>query len=338
MIPRKPDEDGEADIDSADEALLDMLGLSSLNVADDHDDDCHPDPQKLTSSEISILVESNQLSKDYVTNSVCIFPPELSMRSEHMRKITDELVWGGEKMQADRTYETIQVYNNGAIEQRRTLTRLENFVDSHKAWKQLCHGYLRDTVSTILGRRMVLYKEKLNLKPPGGSGFAPHLDSPSLKVALKEDGPQTFVTVMVAIDDMTEQNGCLRICKGTWNEDKHVELIEPEMDGNPDAGGRAGAIEDAIAENLSFDNIVCKGGSIVAFNGWAPHRSAPNMSPFSRRAVFLTYNPESEGEFRERYYAKMDGMRNAWRFGLANHQQQLEDEMIESNALATVPK
>ena len=147
-----------------------------------------------------------------------------------------------------------------------------------------------------------------------------------------------FDTLLV--DDMTEQNGCLRICKGTWNEENHVEVIEPEMGGSPDAGGRAGAIEDAVAENLSFENIVCKGGSIVAFNGWAPHRSASNTSPFSRRAVFLTYNPASEGDFRERYYTKMDEMRNAWResVGLANRQQQLEDEIFESDALTTVPK
>eukprot|EP00526_Cylindrotheca_closterium_P018737 CAMPEP_0113645198 /NCGR_PEP_ID=MMETSP0017_2-20120614/23808_1 /TAXON_ID=2856 /ORGANISM="Cylindrotheca closterium" /LENGTH=363 /DNA_ID=CAMNT_0000556889 /DNA_START=7 /DNA_END=1098 /DNA_ORIENTATION=+ /assembly_acc=CAM_ASM_000147 len=336
------DEDDEADIDSADEALLDMLGLASLDVADDPaaDDDGHPDPQKLTSSEISILVESNQLSKEYASNSFCIFPAELSIRSEHMRKITDELVWGGDRMQADRTHETIQVYKNGAMEHRRTLTRLENFVDCHKEWKQLCRGYLCDIVSAALGQRMVLYKEKLNLKPAGGSGFAPHLDSPSLKVALGENGPQNFVTVMVAIDDMTEQNGCLRICKGPWNEENHVEVIEPEKDGNPDAGGRAGAIEDPTAENLSFANIVCKGGSIVAFNGWAPHRSASNKSPFSRRAVFLTYNPASEGDFREQYYRRMDEMRNEWResVGLANRQQQLEDEKFESCALATVPK
>lgn len=138
---------------------------------------------------------------------------------------------------------------------------------------------------------------------------------------------------------MTEQNGCLRICKGPWNEVHHVKVIEPDNTDNPDAGGRAGAIEYQIAENLSFDNIACKGGSIVAFNGWAPHRSASNKSPFSRRAVFLTYNPASEGDFHERYYNKMDELRTAWResVGLANRQQQLQDEKFESDALATVP-
>lgn len=139
---------------------------------------------------------------------------------------------------------------------------------------------------------------------------------------------------------MTEQNGCLLVCKGSWNEQNHVQVVEPEKGGNPDAGGRAGAIEEPVAKELSFDSITCKGGTVVAFNGWVPHRSAPNASPFPRRAVFLTFNPACEGDHRGRYYAKMDELRNCWResVGLANRQQQLEDEKLESDALATVPK
>ena len=139
---------------------------------------------------------------------------------------------------------------------------------------------------------------------------------------------------------MTSQNGCLRICKGAWSEDNHVQVIEPEENGNPDAGGRAGAIESDIADKLSFENLTCKGGTVAVFNGWAPHRSAANTSPFPRRAVFLTYNPASEGDFRKRYYERMERLRNDWResVGLANRQQQLEDERMEMEALATIPK
>jgi hypothetical protein len=118
-----------------------------------------------------------------------------------------------------------------------------------------------------------------------------------------------------------------------------VDVVQPEENGNPDAGGRAGAIEGPVAEDLLFDDLVCKGGSIVAFNGWAPHRSAGNKSPFPRRAVFLTYNAASEGDFHERYYARMEELRNGFResVGLAKRQQQLEDENNESDALETVP-
>ena len=85
-------------------------------------------------------------------------------------------------------------------------------------------------------------------------------------MALGKNGPQNFVTVMVAIDNMTSDNGCLRIAQGEWSESIHCELV-PASDDNPDAGGRAGAIPVHVAELFDFVNIVCQGGDIVAFNG-----------------------------------------------------------------------
>ena len=208
--------------------------------------------------------------------------------------------------------------------------------------QQLCHTYLPQLLFVLFGSNQpqVLYKEKLNLKPPGGSGFAPHLDTPSLRIALGKEGPQDFITVMVAIDDMTIENGCLRICPGNWSEDNHVKVIEPEQDGNPDAGGRAGAIPLEIAEPLEFVDIQVKAGTIVAFNGWAPHRSKANASPYQpRRAVFLTYNPQEQGDFHKLYYDTMAAKRQAWRqsVGLCQTQEDL-DAKAELDALNTIPK
>jgi hypothetical protein len=78
----------------------------------------------------------------------------------------------------------------------------------------------------------------------------------------------------------------------------------------------------------------------VAFNGWVPHRSAANSSSFPRRAVFLTYNPASEGDYHERYYQRMEELINGWRdrVGLSGRRQLTADEQFELDALATVPK
>ncbi|KAL3912418.1 MAG: hypothetical protein SGILL_006893 [Bacillariaceae sp.] len=345
----KKDDNNSDDVSSvsSDEALLEMLGLSSLKDVATVSDETDANTQKHQSPLPSISEEQLQklaapLHQQYLNESVCIFPPECSIPADHMRKLTDELVWGGPSIQADKTYENIKILktNTGEIEHRRTLTRLEHFVDAHEGWSVLCHEYLQRLVSAALGTEMMLYKEKLNLKPPGGSGFAPHLDSPSLRVALGADGPQTFCTVMVAIDDMTMDNGCLRISKGNWSEENHCQVVQPEKDGDPDAGGRAGAIPLDVADCMTFNDVIVKGGTIVCFNGWAPHRSAANASPFPRRAVFLTYNPKKEGDFHKAYYANMQKLRDEWRekLGLANRQQRLEDEKLEQEALATVPK
>jgi len=304
-------------INSADEALSEMLGIGldifvSLNETETiqeastlKNDLCTEIPQ-ISSKEIENIVNgSNQLGKLYRDEAICLFPRELSIPSKLMRRITDELVHGSSKYPSDKSYEKIKFIPNGdtQIHERRELTRFENFVSNHESWRDLCNGYLAKCVSAICGEEMILYKEKLNLKPPGGSGFAPHLDSPSLRIALGDEGPTTFVTVMIAIDDMNEKNGCLKLCKGPWTEENHAEVVEPEEEGDPDAGGRAGAIKSA--NKLEFNPIIFKGGDFAAFNGWAPHRSSANTSPFSRRAVFLTYNPAREGDFHDLYYRKM---------------------------------
>jgi hypothetical protein len=347
MTTMTVDDDDAETTDSADEALCEILGITSLgDVSAEEVNGCLKKKQTLEdvvvgTSDDFIDRYCQGLKEEYESSSFCIFPDELSIPATITRRLTDELVWGGESVQADRTYETITVRKDGDVQvPRRTLTRLENFETHHAGWNDLCSNYIRRCVSAALGVNVTLYKTKLNLKPPGGSGFAPHLDTPSLRVALGDQGPRTFVTVMIAIDSMTVDNGCLRIARGRWNEETAVETIRPEPGGNPDAGGRAGAIPPEVANQLEFEDICCSSGTIVAFSGWAPHRSGPNQSNFPRRAVFLTYNPVAEGDFHEAYYAKMLQLRNDWKakVGLTSNKVLNEDEQRELNALATIPR
>ena len=325
----------------------------------------------------------------YEKESVFIFPPERSIPADYIRRLADELMTEKlnddhddgvghdddddddddvqqqqqqQQQAVDKSYETVHVVVVRREEEDeeeevrrpvRVLTRLEHFVDGHPGWSELCHTHLRELVSETLGIEMVLYKEKLNVKPPGGSGYAPHLDAPSLRIAFGEHGPRTFCTVMVAIDDMTELNGCLRICKGEWNEDRRVRTIDPAASsssssssdggtdddddvGNPDGGGRGGAIHPDVARALVFEPLPCESGTIAVFNGWAPHRSSSNASQFSRRAVFLTYNPKEEGDYHARYYERMTDMRREWRDKAERRYR--EDARSELEALSTIPK
>lgn len=325
------DEYEEVSVGSADEALFELLGLESKDLPTDNDERVHAvksldDLLSISDEYIQEIVQKHKLTEVYHKDSLCILPEELSIPADIMRRLADEIVFGQNDL-IDRTHETI----GGERKQ----TRLENFVNAHKGWHDICHNYLRRCISAILQEPQVLYKEKLNLKPKGGNGFAPHLDTPSLRIALGEDGPQHFITVMVAIDNMTRDNGCLRICKGDWNASNSVSVVQPEVDGNPDAGGRAGAIPLDVANKLEYENLICKGGTIVAFGGFAPHRSGVNQSAFARRAVFLTYNPALEGDFHDVYYRKMQEKRDNWRrsVGLLTR-----DEQRELDALETVPQ
>ena len=285
----------------------------------------------------------------YEKESVCLFPPERSVPAEYIRRLADELTHGGPDVRADKSYETVRARREGEgggeVRHGRVLTRLEHFVDAHPGWSDLCHTHLRELASEVSGVEMVLYKEKLNVKPPGGSGYAPHLDTPSLRIAFGENGPRTFCTVMVAIDDMTELNGCLRICRGEWSEDRRVRTIDPASPpdddddddvGNPDGGGRGGAVHPDVASALVFEPLPCESGTVAVFNGWAPHRSSANASQLPRRAVFLTYNPKEEGDYHAMYYERMTDMRREWREN--SDRRYREDARTELLALSTIPK
>ena len=367
MESKQEDFETNSETDSADLALLEMLGIASFEASSDKalqipnlietlsggqplvlqndtfsQEIRREDVEKVINQSCENHEEGQSSIHSYDDDSVYIFPSEVSIPSCIMRRITDELIYGSSKYSADRSYETIHYVKNGEMGTRRELTRLENFVMNHPVWRDLCFNYIAPCISALMGEDMILFKEKLNLKPPGGSGFAPHLDTPSLRVALGDDGPQTFVTVMIAIDDMNVQNGCLKICKGPWSEHNHCEIMEPEgNNNNPDAEGRKGAIPSDVADHQHYDDIIVKGGCIVAFNGFAPHRSVANTSPFPRRAVFLTYNPKAEGDFHELYYQRMNKLRNDYRNQTKQKSRSKEGHEIDDSelaALATIPR
>jgi hypothetical protein len=301
----------------------------------------------LSESAIQDLLENDNAQEKYKSEGVYKFPRECGLSPLLLHRLTEQLRLSPPDsvlFESDKTYETI-----GGI---RSLTRLENFVRSkpiHQennvisgvSWYEVCHEYAgRQLVSSLYQKPMVLYKEKLNFKPPnGGKGFAPHLDAPSLGLLWdqsREEGPRTFATVMIAIDKMTKQNGCLRVVRGPWSADSHVPLESHNREsGNPDGNGRAGAIPLEEAEALEFEDLECDAGTIVAFNGWVPHRSSVNASQLQRRAIFLTYNPASEGKWRQFYYDQMTRKRKEYQ---EQHKQRITlDRDQDMNALNTVP-
>lgn len=208
------------------------------------------------------------------------------------------------------------------IEDRKVLTRIENFIHTNQEWKNICkyNGIISNLVGLICNddddnkddrnnhNPWYLYKEKLNIKPAGTSGFAPHLDNPSLSMIGLCD---TFITIMIAIDDMTIDNGCLQVCKGNWTNNNKIPCVDNNIDSNinsninPDNEGRQGKISKEELNNLIFEDIICESGDIFLFSGWIPHRSGPNKTQLQRRCVFLTFNPNEDGDLREIYYKIM---------------------------------
>jgi len=163
------------------------------------------------------------------------------------------------------------------------LCRTENFIPFHAELRDvLTRGELLDTASMLLGERAVLYKEKINYKLIGGAGFAPHQDAPAYPFVTMH------VSCLVAIDDVTVDNGCLEVVSGM-----HAEVLPMN---------ERGCIRDDLIEGFEWMPVPMWAGQTLWFHSRTPHRSGPNNSKTSRRAMYPTYNAAGEGNLRDAYY------------------------------------
>lgn len=90
----------------------------------------------------------------------------------------------------------------------RVLCRTENFADFHDGFDKLFRGQrLLGILEQINKEPMVLFKEKINYKHPGAGGFDAHTDAPAYQHA----GALKHLTINLAIDAATPENGCLEV-------------------------------------------------------------------------------------------------------------------------------
>ena len=167
----------------------------------------------------------------------------------------------------------------------RMLNRVENFAPYHEQMATLFDTDLRAACSRLFEEEAVLFKEKINLKLPGGGGFEAHQDAQ----AGWERYASLYITATVIVDPATVENGCLELAH--WDHRKALvgDLWEPL------AGNQLDGVE--------FVSYPGEPGDVLFFDSYLPHRSAPNLTDAPRRVLYVTYNKASEGDHRERYYA-----------------------------------
>jgi hypothetical protein len=168
------------------------------------------------------------------------------------------------------------------------LARIENFVPYHDGLAALfSSAKVLGTLAECCGEPVLLFKDKINFKLPGGAGFAPHQDAP----AYVDFGVEHHLTLMAPVDAFTRENGGLEVSR--W-ESRRETLPQ-----NPD-----GTLRDGVMERWPIDALLAEPGDALVFDAWVPHRSGPNRSSGARRAYYLTFNPASAGEHRAEYYAR----------------------------------
>jgi hypothetical protein len=167
----------------------------------------------------------------------------------------------------------------------RIVQRIENFTPYHAGFDALVNaGRLFKAVEALLGSPAVLFKDKINFKMPGGAGFEPHQDQ---QAGWSIYAPM-FITALVSIDAATIENGCLEMTSG------------PRVTGM--IGQEWAPLTPVQMSGLDFEPVETSPGDVLFFDSYAPHRSQANLTRAPRRILYLTYNPEADGDHCARYF------------------------------------
>jgi phosphonate degradation associated HDIG domain protein len=183
--------------------------------------------------------------------------------------------------------------------------RFEYLQGAHPEFRAFVAKRIAPVIEGLAGEAFVPFKDKENEKHPGGGAFGAHQDF----AAYQAFGPRYNITAMLTIDPATRANGCLEFAQG-WKERAREQdgWVERWVDDHPllrfnDGGPKHGDVVAEIEAALDWRIVETNPGDLVLFDSFVPHRSSPNRSDASRRAMFLTFNAGREGEWYSRYYA-----------------------------------
>lgn len=169
--------------------------------------------------------------------------------------------------------------------------RFDAVIDRSPFFRELAHDErLLDHVRSLLGADVVLLKDKLITKRPGTMGYGMHQDYPYW--AFLDVPADAILTAQISIDGANETNGALELFPSLHHDrlaapaDEPMDVDESKMDLS---GGRI---------------IETHPGDVLLFHSLTPHRSGPNTSTHSRRALFFTYTTAEHRAARDRLYAR----------------------------------
>ncbi len=168
---------------------------------------------------------------------------------------------------------------------KRVLSRIEKFVEYSPLHDVVYHEKMIKRTEELLGESVVLFKEKINFKMPGGLGFEAHQDiQPGW-----DTYAQYFISVLITVDPSTLENGCLELSAGHHKRGLLGKRWEP--------------LTEEQLKGVEFTHYPTEPGDVVFFDCFVPHQSAPNLTDHPRRNLYLTFNRKSEGDYRGQYYA-----------------------------------
>jgi ectoine hydroxylase-related dioxygenase (phytanoyl-CoA dioxygenase family) len=171
-------------------------------------------------------------------------------------------------------------------------TQCIRLADTHEGMAKLMLderlGKVTGTLAGVDGIR--IWHDQALIKPPYGNATAWHLDNPypeEITPALHywSFSSANAISIWVALDDATLENGCMWYLPGTHKTAKYVQ------------GGIGSSMRDlfkSYPEWLTIQAVAApaKAGSAVFHSGLTAHAAGANMTPRPRRAMTCAYMPD----------------------------------------------
>jgi ectoine hydroxylase-related dioxygenase (phytanoyl-CoA dioxygenase family) len=170
------------------------------------------------------------------------------------------------------------------------LVRVEHVLGDHdeRISNLLLNERTIGALTTLFGEEPVLFKEKINYKPPGCRADKLHQDQAAGWNAYSD----FFISMCIVIDANREENAALRFMNsGNYKKSLMVDEWRPLSD-----------TTDVSWADDEYVMLEADPGDVIFFDCYVPHGSPPNDSNKGRRNVFLTFNRMSDGDLRARYY------------------------------------
>jgi len=105
-----------------------------------------------------------------------------------------------------------------------------------------------------------------------------------------------LASVMIAVDDATQENGCLQVLKGSHKLGRLNHILTGDQ-----AGAEMEHVEEA-RKRLELVHCEMKAGDALYFHSNTLHCSAANLSDHSRWALICCYNTKSNDPFKESHH------------------------------------
>lgn len=181
-------------------------------------------------------------------------------------------------------------YEKSTITGENILVRIENVLGDHnpELGELLISPKAIDCLAQLFGEPPVLFKEKINYKLPGCRPDKLHQDQAAGWNAYGD----FYITMGIVVDENRKENAALSFLKsGNYEKRLMSEEWRPLSEADP-----------PYQPEDEYVLLEADPGDVIFFDSYVPHGSPANTSDRSRRNIFLTFNRQSDGDMRAKYY------------------------------------